>query len=146
MRGRTLPVIIDGTFNREKYQAILELQVIPFSVQHYRSTESMVYQKDNCGPHRAKSIRDVMGAKQINLMTWLPQSPDLNLIKNAWAVLKKKLCARPNYPMNNTELFYVPQSEGLSISDEYFAILIRSMPTRVSPVKLNRGKSIKYWI
>ena len=143
-RGRTPLVLIDGTLNRDKYQAILEGNVIPFSVQHYGTTENVVYQQDNCRPHRAKSIRHFMDAKQINLMTWPSQSLDLNPIENAWAVSKKKLRTRPTYPTNTTELFNVLQSEWLSIPYEYFTKLVRSMPTRVSLVKLNRGKSTMY--
>ncbi len=67
-RERTPLVLIDGTFNREKYEAILEAHVVLFFVQHYESTEDMVYQQDNCGPHRAKSIGAYKEAKSINLM------------------------------------------------------------------------------
>ena len=144
MRGRAPLVLIDGTLNKDKYQAILEAHVIPLSGQHYGSTENMVYQQDNCGSHRAKSVSDFMDAKQINLMTWPSQSLDLDSIENAWTILKKKLQARPTYPTNTTELFNVLHSEWLSIAYEYFTKLVRSMPTRVSLVKLNRGKSIKY--
>ena len=85
-----------------------------------------------------------MDAKQINLMTWPSQSPDLNSYENASAVLKKMFSARPTYPTNTTEVFNVLQIEWLSIPDEYFTKLVRSMPTRVSLVKLIKGKSTEY--
>ena len=67
-RGRMPLVLIDGTRNLEKYQAILEAHVIPFSMQHYGCTENMVYQQDICGPHPAKSIASYMEAKRMNAM------------------------------------------------------------------------------
>ena len=135
-RGRRPLVLVDGTLNREKYQTISEAHVIPFSVHHHGSTKNIVYQQDNCEPHRSKSVRDSMDGKQITLMTWPSQSPGFNPIESAWAFLKKKLRARPTYPTSTTELFNVLQSEWLSIPDEYFTKLICLMPTRFNLVNL----------
>ncbi len=42
--GRLQLVLIDGTFNKEKYQNILEAQVIPFATKHYGSIENFTFQ------------------------------------------------------------------------------------------------------
>ena len=74
-------------------------------------------------------------------MKWPPQSPDLNPIENAWSVLKQKLRERSRFPTNPTDLFNMLQIEWMSIPEDYFLKLVRSMPTRVNLVKLNRGQS-----
>ncbi len=85
-----------------------------------------------------------MDAKGINTMKWPPHSPDLNPIENAWSMLKRMLRRRTRFPTNTSELFNVLQEECMSIPDSYFTKLVRSMPTRVKLVKVNRGKSTKY--
>ena len=51
---------------------------------------------------------------------------------------------RQRFPTDNTELFNAPQEEWMSIPDIYFRNLVRSMPSIVNLVKINRGKSTKY--
>ena len=72
------------------------------------------------------------------------QSPDLNPIENAGALLKSRLCKYYPYPRNITELLDLMRLEWQSIPDSHFINLFRSMPTRAAIVKLKRGGSTKY--
>ncbi len=110
-RGLSPLALIDWTLNREKCQAILKAHVVPFSIQHYGSTENTVYQQDNCGLHQDMFIGAYIEAKRINLMKWSSQSPDYDPIKNEWAILKKRLHARPTYPTNTANLFNILRSQ-----------------------------------
>ena len=94
--------------------------------------------------HRAKSIAAYLDANDVNVMKWPPQSPDLNPIENAWAFLKRKVRECPTYARNVDDLFQILQEEWLAIPTEYFVSLVRSMPTRVSIVKRNKGGATKY--
>ena len=77
-------------------------------------------------------------------MKWPAQSPDLNPIENASAVLKRQIRERPDYPRNADHLFEILQNEWNTIPDYYFTSLITSMETRATTVKSNKGGSTKY--
>ncbi len=53
-RGRTPLVKIDGTLKQAKYKEILDTELISFIKRNYESIEDVVFQQDNCRPHKAK--------------------------------------------------------------------------------------------
>ncbi len=55
--ARTPLVRINGTLKQEKYKDIIENYIVPLAKEQYGSTSSFVFQQDNCGPHKAKSVR-----------------------------------------------------------------------------------------
>ena len=81
--GRTPLVPVEGTLKQKQYISILEANIVPFAIEHYGSISSVTFQQDNCGPHRAKSVKAYMEASGINAMNCPAQSPDLNPIENA---------------------------------------------------------------
>jgi hypothetical protein len=46
---------------------------------------------DGAGPYRGLIIRDILKEIGIRVMEWPPYSPDLNPIKNLWALIKAEL-------------------------------------------------------
>ncbi len=142
--GRTPLVRIVGTLKQEKYKEIIENYILPMGNTYYGSLSDFVFQQDNCKPHKSKSITAYLDANNVPVMKCPARSPDLNPIENAWAVLKRKLRERPDYPRNADHLFEILQEKSCSISDDYFTALITSMNTRVSVVKANKGCSTKY--
>ena len=81
---------------QEKYENILETVLLPFNASHHSEINQFIFQQDGCGPHRAKSIKAQMDAKQINRMERSAQSLGLNQIENAWALLKRRILERSN--------------------------------------------------
>ena len=129
--GRTPLVRINGTLKQEKYKEIIENYVLPIGTAHYGNKSNFVFIQDNCGPHKAKSVKAYLDANNVTVMKWPAQSPDLNPIENACAVLKKRLRERPEYPRNADHLFQILQEELYAILNEFFTSLIRSMNTSV---------------
>jgi transposase len=46
---------------------------------------------DGAGPHRGHIIIDLLRQIDIRVMVWPPYSPDLNPIKNLWALVKAEI-------------------------------------------------------
>ena len=79
-RGRTPLVRINGTLNQDKYIQILKQFVLPFKDMSYPGCTNFMYQHEGCGPHRAEKVSILLDAKDVNVLPWLTQSPDLNPI------------------------------------------------------------------
>ena len=104
----------------------------------------MIFQQDGCGPHRTNSVRSFLDAEGIQLLSWLAQSPDMNPIENAWAILKRNLRKQSTYPTTKDALFQRLSDVWDSLPNKYFEKLIGSMSTRVKALKDARGLSTKY--
>ena len=142
--GRSPLVRINGTLKQEKYKEILQNHVISMPVQKYGSISDFVFQQDNCGPHKSKSVTSFLVGNNTNVMKWPAQSSVLNPIENTWAVLKRMIRERPEHPRNADHLFEILQSEWNSIPEDYFTGLVISLKTRATIVKSEKGRSVKY--
>ena len=144
MHGRTPLIRIAGNLNQYKYKDILEKHLVPFAEARHGGFNKFILQQENCGAHRAKSVAAYLEAKGIDLLQWPAQSPDLNPIENAWAILKRRLRESSTYPSNADSLFAAISDVWDNMPDTYFKNLISSMASRVEYVKRVRGHSTKY--
>ena len=71
-----------------------------------------------------------------------PYSPDLNIIKNVWGILKRRIKNRA--PESREELILVSLEEWGNITLEEIRTLFRSMPKRLIDVINKHGGSTKY--
>ena len=46
---------------------------------------------NNALVHTARTVKAILRELEIELMDWPPYSPDLNLIKNLWALMKAEI-------------------------------------------------------
>ena len=62
-----------------------------------------IFQQDSAPPHRAAYIKIYLSLRDVPVLPWPAQSPDLNVIENVWLFLKDKLNHDPQGPPANKE-------------------------------------------
>jgi hypothetical protein len=82
--------------------------------------------------------------KEIEVLDWPPQSPDLNPIEHLWQHLKGRLSTYESEPSSISELWCRVESEWNKIPVQVCTELIESMPRRVDAVLKARGGHTKY--
>ena len=112
----------------------------------------LIFMQDNALIHSAKKTKAWFQNMGIEVMEWPPYSPDLNLIENLWALLKKE-CFKI-YPDTNSlkgkddeaesKLFSILQEAWANIREEITEGLISSMARRVNALIAAKGWHTKY--
>lgn len=133
--------IINGRMNAESYQNILEDNLMP-SVEKLKLPSDWIFQQDNDPKHTARSTKKWFAERNVNVLEWPSQSPDLNPIENLWRYLKIQIGKRA--PTNIENLKAVCQEEWDKIPASVCKSLVNTYRNRLVAVELNKGYSTKY--
>uniref|UniRef100_A0AAY5KIQ9 Tc1-like transposase DDE domain-containing protein n=1 Tax=Esox lucius TaxID=8010 RepID=A0AAY5KIQ9_ESOLU len=131
-------VRVEGIMNSSKYQTILA-QNLQASVRKLKM--KFTFQHDNDPKHTSKSTKALLHQKNINVLEWPSQSPDLNPIEHLWGDLKR---AVHRCPCNLMDLERFCKEEWANIATSRCAMLLDSYPKRLSAVIKSKGASTKY--
>ncbi len=103
---------------------------------------SWIVQHDNDPKHMAKATKEWLKKKQIKVLEWPSQSPDLNPIENLWRELKVRVAKRQ--PRNLNDLERICKEEWDKIPTEMCANLVANYKKRLTSVIANKGFATKY--
>ena len=135
---------IDGRMDADLYVKILE-QDLQSSLDYYNKTPSdIIFQQDNNPKHTSKKAQNWFKDNKFEVLTWPPQSPDLNPIEHLWSHLKRRLSDYEHPPTGIQELWSRVEVEWNKIGPEVCQNLIESMPRHVSAVIKAKGGYTKY--
>lgn len=136
--------LCEGRMNSDTYIDMLDKVLVPSVRKIYDTRRNLryIYQQDNAPCHKAKKTMEYFKKKNICVLDWPAQSPDLNPIENLWTHLKNEI---PQHnPKRKSDLFEFVQLEWEKIKASKCEALVRSMPKRCLAVIKAKGGPIKY--
>lgn len=78
-----------GKMDRFQYKDILENVMLPHAEDEMPI--KWIFQHDNDPKHTSKLAKKWLSDKEIDVLEWPAQSPDLNIIENLWNIVDKKI-------------------------------------------------------
>lgn len=133
-------VFVEGIMNSLQYINILSNNL--YESARILNLENFIFQQDNDPKHTARITKRFFEEKQIKVLDWPSQSPDLNPIEHLWAHIKKLLSKKKL--KNKTELKEELTNIWKSISQETCENVVNSMNRRVREVLKAKGAPTKY--
>lgn len=141
-KGPGMLKIVDGTMKSRDYLNVLETKMLP-SARDLFGDNSFIYQDDSAPCHRSKIVKEWENSRNIEVLEWPGNSPDMNPIENLWAILKQKV--RTHRPTNKSELISaISASWTTEISVNLCQKLSSSMKNRIEALVDNKGGPTKY--
>lgn len=128
---------IEGIVNANKYEEILEEGLLPSIPRLQTQGDEYTFQQDGAACHTAKKITAWLQEKEIPVLKWPANSPDLSPIETLWGKMKKQL--RHNPPRTLNELKAMLQAVWDTITPEMCNSLVDTMPRRLQAVIEKKG-------
>ena len=125
---------IDGKMDGELYESILKDELMKTLEWFGQGVGDIVFQQDNDLKHTCKRARNWFKNKNLEVLQWPAQSPDLNPIEHLWHHLKKQVRDYKEPVGGVTELWERTEEKWEGISQEKCQRLIESMPRRIQAV------------
>jgi transposase len=123
-----------------EYLTILENELVPFLPE----IATITFQQDNAPIHTSNLMKNFFQDHGINVLDWVPQSPDLNPIEFLWDVLGRRIRKRPVAARNLVELESHLKEEWSHIHHNFLGRVIDSMPKRIRLVIKANGNVTQY--
>ena len=83
-------IIIEGMMDSDKYKATLQSHLLPVLERDFADGDCIFQQNlALCHPFISKKMRTFFEEKDVTILDWLGNSPDLNPIENLWAIIKR---------------------------------------------------------
>lgn len=103
-----------------------------------------IYQHDLAPCHTSRPVRKFLDDKNVEVLPWPGNSPDMNPIENLWAIVKKRItaidCREKTSLWNAIKDIWENDEELPQMCDR----LVSSMPRRVQLLAKSRGGHTKY--
>lgn len=133
-------VRVEGTIKGKDY-----LRVIRYRIGRRYSglyTGENIYMHDNARPHVANIVKDWFEQKDIEVLDWPAQSPDLNIIEDIWNMLKYRMRGEDFEDLD--EVWKRVEREWNAITVEEVRSIYDSLPRRMRAVRDAQGAYTKY--
>jgi len=115
--------------NSEEFVKVLEEELKPVISKMQEQQREIKWRviQDNAPIHNSKFTKKYLESSEINTIKWPPVSPHLNIIKNAWGWLTRKVYQDGKSYANLEDLWTGIQNAWSKIPEDYIQKLVDSM-------------------
>ena len=132
--------VIRGNMDAAKYVDILSKNLI--SSADILNMDNFIFQQDNDPKHTSKLASEFFENKGISLLSWPPQSPDMNPVENIWDLLKSKISEKRTKNIKELEEFAFEEWNNISLETcQNYAL---SFGRRAIALYRAKGKHTRY--
>ncbi|KAJ4450863.1 hypothetical protein ANN_02295 [Periplaneta americana] len=139
--GALIP--IKGMMNSDKYIHLLETRIVPQLQKSFLDGRG-VFQQDLAPCHTSRKTTEFFNKKNIQVLPWPGNSPDINPIENLWSICKRRMqkmdCSTKEKMISALIGVWFRDEEMKNICGK----LVESMPNRLRAVIRNKGGHIDY--
>lgn len=121
-----------------RYQELLQLRLAPFYNRRRRNRHE--FMQDNAPCHASRSTMNWLNQRNIRVLEWPSNSPDLNPIENLWGIMVRHIYAEGRQYQSIAAL----QQAWNDINQETIDNLILSMDNRMFQVINRNGGQTDY--
>lgn len=116
---------------------------LPFAHQHF--VLDFWYQQDNAAIHTSYETRTFFLDQGVNVLDWPARLPDLNPMKNLWAILSRRVSdeGKKQYD-SDAESREAIKRAWANIESDTLRRLVSSMPSRCIDTVERHGDKIEY--
>lgn len=135
---------IQGTLKQDQYKEILNCHLLPQLESWYPDGQESFFMHDSAPCHKARSVTEFLEQKNVKILQWPGNSPDMNPIENLWEMTKREL---GNYLIANKEELISKLNQVWNQSEklkESVKSCINSMPDRIKALIAAKGCVTKY--
>lgn len=140
--GRTELVFPDGFLTAQQYLDIILQPIVRPWAGAVGENFHLVH--DNARPHVARIVMNWLVNEGIDVLPWVPQSPDLNPIEHVWDMLQKRIATHMGNVHNAFRFRELLSAEWARIPQEDIDNIILSMHNRCRAVINQRGGHTLY--
>lgn len=83
--------VVQGTMKQDQYKDVLQNRLLPQIREWFPNGESYIFMQDGAPCHTARSVKQFLQDKNVPLLPWPGNSPDMNPIENVWKMVKKEV-------------------------------------------------------
>lgn len=138
-------VVVERTMNATGYLNIIADQLHPYMASVFPAGNG-IFQQDNAPCHKAKIVLEWFREHdaEFQLMSWPPNSPDINPIEHIWDVMGRQLRGQRPPIRNIPDLRDRCVNLWYNLSPAIYQGLVASMPRRVEAVLRAKGGPTRY--
>ncbi|KAH7944896.1 hypothetical protein HPB49_001677 [Dermacentor silvarum] len=111
-------VRIENHFNADSYWALLDDVLLPYLVGGLFREYDFILQHASSPIQKSKKVAALLESRDVAVLEWPPQSPDLNVIRNVWGNMNIALAHRQLRALSEDALLAIFQEDWERLIDQ----------------------------